>query len=111
MLGESRFKNYSLPNYLKRWINIKKVFPQLKEGQALKDADIKETMDAFNSINYIKKCKGQVNGMPHMLEVCGLDLVGRHHSGIDDARNIARCAIKLLQCGLQFKQGMVAIRK
>ena len=30
--------------------------------------------------------------MAEMLEALGLELVGRHHSGIDDARNIARIA-------------------
>jgi 2'-phosphotransferase/ERI1 exoribonuclease 3 len=28
-------------------------------------------------------------GMPGMLQALGLPLVGRHHSGIDDSRNIA----------------------
>jgi inhibitor of KinA sporulation pathway (predicted exonuclease) len=31
--------------------------------------------------------------MPEMLEQSGLTLEGKHHSGIDDARNIARCVI------------------
>ena len=35
--------------------------------------------------------------MLEMLNWSDLDLVGRHHSGIDDARNIARIAISLLQ--------------
>ena len=33
--------------------------------------------------------------MPEMLSSLGLELQGRHHSGIDDARNIARCAAVL----------------
>ena len=28
--------------------------------------------------------------MVEMLELCGLDLIGRHHSGIDDVKNITR---------------------
>jgi len=42
-----------------------------------------------------------------MLELCGLELEGRHHSGIDDARNIAKAAEKLISWGLVFNQAMV----
>lgn len=37
--------------------------------------------------------------MTEMLELCGLELQGRHHSGIDDAKNIARVAINLMEGG------------
>lgn len=33
----------------------------------------------------------RAGGMPEMLSSLNLTLQGRHHSGIDDARNIARC--------------------
>lgn len=42
-----------------------------------------------------------------MLELCGIELEGRHHSGIDDARNIANCVIKCLKEGFEFTQEMV----
>jgi len=45
--------------------------------------------------------------MPDMLDLCGLKLEGRHHSGIDDSRNIAACVIKCLELGFTFTQGMV----
>jgi len=35
--------------------------------------------------------------MEQMLEACGLDLDGRHHSGIDDSRNICKVAEKLME--------------
>ena len=38
-------------------------------------------------------------GMAGMLRALDLELVGRHHSGIDDARNIARIVITLLAKG------------
>lgn len=38
-----------------------------------------------------------------MLKLCELELEGMHHSGIDDARNIARCVIKCLEKGYVFK--------
>ena len=42
-----------------------------------------------------------------MLKVCGLKLMGHHHSGIDDSKNIASVVIKLMQKGYEFTQGMV----
>jgi len=51
--------------------------------------------------------KPPVRGMPDMLDLCGLKLEGRHHSGIDDSRNIAACVIKCLELGFTFTQGMV----
>ena len=42
-----------------------------------------------------------------MLELCNIKLEGRHHSGIDDSKNIAACAIRLLEEGFEFTQGMV----
>ena len=43
-----------------------------------------------------KKTKVKGLGMAAMLEQLGLQLVGRHHSGIDDTRNIARIVIELI---------------
>ena len=40
--------------------------------------------------------------MEEMLSLSGLQLEGRHHSGIDDAKNLARVAIKLLQEDFEF---------
>jgi inhibitor of KinA sporulation pathway (predicted exonuclease) len=76
-----------VPNYLKRWINIKKVF--------------QSPLD-FSNAKTIEKCKPAISGMPEMLQKSGLELVGKHHSGIDDARNIARCVIKTLEQGYEY---------
>jgi len=46
--------------------------------------------------------KARARGMTEMLEDLDIPLVGRHHSGIDDARNIAAVMMKML------KQGYVA---
>ena len=48
----------------KRWINIKKVYTRFYNRKAM--------------------------GMAGMLRDLGMELQGRHHSGIDDCRNIAR---------------------
>lgn len=64
-----------VPKYLTRWINIKVAF-----RQHLNDPHFR-------------------GGMPRMLEHLGLPLVGRHHSGIDDCRNIAAIALAMLRGG------------
>mmetsp|Transcript_21507 Transcript_21507/g.54996 ORF Transcript_21507/g.54996 Transcript_21507/m.54996 type:complete len:227 (+) Transcript_21507:1-681(+) len=55
-----------------KWCNIKKIFGELR-GQ------------------------GRPGGMTAMLDGLQLPLVGRHHSGIDDCRNIARILCKLVE--------------
>jgi ERI1 exoribonuclease 3 len=40
--------------------------------------------------------------MESMLEELELELEGRHHSGIDDSKNIARCVLSLLNIGFSF---------
>jgi len=37
-----------------------------------------------------------------LLEILGIKLVGRHHSGIDDSKNIAACAVKLINDGYEY---------
>jgi len=80
---------------LKRWINFKKVFPV-----SLFDDRVDE-----EKIDFVKGMwfdRSGVKGMPQMLSLCGLKLKGRHHSGIDDATNIARCVIRCLERGFVF---------
>lgn len=95
---EAIHKKMIIPNYMKRWINIKKVFPV-----HLFDPSAKE-----HTVTHIKDVrKPPVSEMPHMLSLCKLELEGNHHSGIDDSRNIARCVIACLKKGFAFTQGMV----
>lgn len=42
-------------------------------------------------------------GMARMLEVLKMDLIGKHHSGIDDCRNIARLLIRMMHEGCVFQ--------
>ncbi|KAJ3319709.1 ERI1 exoribonuclease 3 [Boothiomyces sp. JEL0866] len=50
-----------------------------------------------------KRKQNRAKGMAGMLNALGLDLVGRHHSGIDDARNIAKIAVELIKKGYVFR--------
>ena len=56
-----------VPAHFQRWANVKEVFRQHRGSKP--------------------------GGMVEMLRALGLDLVGRHHSGIDDTRNIARACV------------------
>ncbi|MCA9571889.1 MAG: exonuclease domain-containing protein, partial [Myxococcales bacterium] len=49
------------------------------------------------------KGPGARMGMPGMLEALGLPLIGRHHRGIDDARNIARIVLALAERGVDIE--------
>lgn len=62
------------PEYTRSWVNIKKVFQRF-----------------YNRTNLL--------GMAGMLNSLEMKLEGRHHSGIDDCRNIARIASRLISEG------------
>lgn len=67
------------PKYFDEWINVKEVFSK------------------FYSM------KRQVSGMAAMLKYLKMDLLGRHHSGIDDCRNIARIIQHIVKEGCVMK--------
>jgi inhibitor of KinA sporulation pathway (predicted exonuclease) len=51
-----------------------------------------------NEVKFVKDVrKGRIKSMSHMIEVCNLKPEGRHHSGIDDSNNIARCVVSCLE--------------
>ena len=77
---EAEYKNFFVPSYLKEWINIKKAFPLHLYKEEVKQEKVKN----------IRALKPVVRGMTEMLEVQELELLGRHHSWIDDSFNIAR---------------------
>ncbi len=74
----------SYPDYLKRWINIKSYF--------------EATMRKRGS------------GMASMLQDLNLQLDGRHHSGIDDTRNIAKILRELIKRSESLQKGLVEPR-
>lgn len=46
--------------------------------------------------------------MTEMLQMFGLKLEGKHHSGIDDTLNIARVAQELIKRNIKFEKKIVA---
>ena len=71
--NEAKHKNLKIPDYLKKYINIKKYF-----GKAT-------------------KFPGQSKGMMHMIQVLNIPHKGKHHSGIDDVKNICQICIELVK--------------
>ncbi|AYU79165.1 phosphotransferase, putative [Leishmania donovani] len=74
------------PLSFQRWCNLKKCMSQLGFGNG-------------------SGCGGAApplrpSGMPDMLQMLGLPLQGRHHSGIDDCRNLTAVLCALLRRGL-----------
>ena len=70
---ECERKGLQVPSVLRRYCNVKKPFSGLLAKKA--------------------------GGMTAMLAKLNLPLEGRHHLGIDDARNIARIVVKLASLG------------
>lgn len=69
--GQCKYFKIDVHDYFKRWINIKRVFTRITGQKA--------------------------TGMPGMLDHFKLTLDGRHHSGIDDTKNIAKILAKLAE--------------
>jgi inhibitor of KinA sporulation pathway (predicted exonuclease) len=75
---ECFYKGIEYKEYLCKWINVKRLYEEYTGG-----------------------LKG---GMKGMLEHLGIPLEGRHHSGIDDSRNIAKIVLHLIKNGMRFTE-------
>ena len=74
---------------------MKKALPKLGSDEPLKTQGWDHKID-------LKKVKAQNKGMTEMLEACKIPLEGRHHSGIDDARNLSKIVQYALGHGFEF---------
>ncbi|XP_029564789.1 3'-5' exoribonuclease 1 [Salmo trutta] len=79
MNTQCRLSRLRYPKFAKKWINIKKLYG-----------------------NFYKVPRTQTK-LSSMLEKLGLQYEGRPHSGLDDSRNIARIALRMLQDGCQLR--------
>nr|CAH8873428.1 unnamed protein product [Trichobilharzia regenti] len=73
LVSQCKHLGIAVPDYFKQWINLKKVYC--------------DVMGHFPS------------SMMSMLSTLNLKHIGRHHSGIDDCRNIANILCELIRCG------------
>eukprot|EP00472_Partenskyella_glossopodia_P003076 CAMPEP_0197528588 /NCGR_PEP_ID=MMETSP1318-20131121/25636_1 /TAXON_ID=552666 /ORGANISM="Partenskyella glossopodia, Strain RCC365" /LENGTH=480 /DNA_ID=CAMNT_0043083743 /DNA_START=96 /DNA_END=1538 /DNA_ORIENTATION=- len=74
---QCRTSGMKIPSHLRRWGNIKDLYAELYKRKAF--------------------------GMANMLDELEMKLEGRHHSGIDDCKNIARIAIRMMNDGCEFR--------
>ena len=70
------YSKIKVPSYCRNWYNVKHVFERTYKIKA--------------------------GGMPSMLNYLKIKLDGKHHSGIDDAKNIAKICIALLKDKADF---------
>ncbi len=73
---QCEYSNINVPGYCKNWYNVKDVF--------------KRTYNIYSG------------SMMSMLKYLKIRLDGKHHSGIDDAKNIAKICIQLLKDKADF---------
>jgi ERI1 exoribonuclease 3 len=103
--AEAALKGFAVPSYLRRWINLKKVFPTPEE---LKEDSLKASSAKWRFLFQEKTVRKPVaSGMEDMLTQLKLSLDGQHHSGIDDSKNLVKVVLHLLERGFQFSQCMV----
>ncbi|KAJ3612618.1 hypothetical protein NHX12_020886 [Muraenolepis orangiensis] len=76
---QCRISRIRYPPFAKKWINIRKSY-----------------------MNFYKMPRTQTR-LSTMLEKLGLQYEGRPHSGLDDSRNIARIALRMLRDGCQLR--------
>lgn len=76
---QCRISKIRYPQFAKKWINIRKSYG-----------------------NFYKVPRTQIK-LSSMLDNLGLKYEGRPHSGLDDSRNIARIALRMLQDGCQLR--------
>ena len=75
---------YPYPEFYKWWVNIQTPFQEVYQTRG---------------------------GMARMLDVMGIELTGRHHSGIDDCRNTAKIVIRLLEKGAPLYPTSTSFRR
>jgi inhibitor of KinA sporulation pathway (predicted exonuclease) len=71
-----KYLNIRVPSYFENWCNIKDIFYQFYGTKG--------------------------GGMANMLKILGLELEGKHHSGLDDCYNIAKIAKRICEEGGSF---------
>lgn len=89
--SQLRYSQLSLPAHFQSWINIKQLASDFFTSQLR------------SSSPHSKNERVQVRGMVDLLQKLRIPLEGRHHSGIDDAKNIAKCMIELIKQGAVVK--------
>lgn len=75
------------PEYAKHWVNIRKAFANFYK----RDFYEKQQQQHSNNAHQAK-----LPGLQTMLDSLGMEFQGQPHSGLDDARNIARIVVRMI---------------
>jgi inhibitor of KinA sporulation pathway (predicted exonuclease) len=96
--NQCKMSKLSIPEIFNSWCNIKKMYNRHYSEKIRGMHFMKEIING----DYVHK-KTSVRGMKSLLNRLNLPLIGRQHSGIDDARNIAQAVIKMCRDGCIFE--------
>jgi len=91
--NQCALSNIPLPEMFHSWCNIKRMYNNAYS----------EKVRGIHAMKEITAGEYRVRGMKSLLNRLNLPLIGRQHSGIDDARNIAGAVIKMCQDGCIFE--------
>jgi inhibitor of KinA sporulation pathway (predicted exonuclease) len=82
--------------------DLKTILPtQIKKLKLNVNKRFSNWLNIKNEYELYYKRKGR--GLQYILNELNLPLIGHHHSGIDDTRNIAQIAIKMINDGHKFE--------
>lgn len=82
VMSQCATSGQQVPERFRTWLNVKRLFSNTTGKRA--------------------------HGMASMLEELGLTLDGRHHSGLDDSRNIAKILMELLRRGGKVNEALLS---
>ncbi len=83
-----------------KWDLLTQLPREIKNKKLKKSSFYSKVIDVKTEFEYFYKTKA--GGMTGMLDKLGMKLEGRHHSGIDDTRNIAKIILHLIKSGHKF---------
>ncbi|KAF5922386.1 hypothetical protein HPG69_009426 [Diceros bicornis minor] len=95
---QCRLSRLKYPPFAKKWINIRKSY-----GNFYKRAMHTEKWNVTVRFEEKSLVPRSQTKLTIMLEKLGMDYDGRPHSGLDDSKNIARIAVRMLQDGCELR--------
>jgi hypothetical protein len=110
MPAQAELSGIRVPAQMRQWINVKTLMSKFKKyakfhkllcvDGCAQEPD--ETVALSLSLLGVRARSAKVKSFLQMLDMLGLQVEGRHHSGLDDSRNIARACVELLKQGCVF---------
>ena len=104
LVNQCAISSIPINDMFNRWCNIKKMYNQYYSEKIIGMHIMKEIINGeyMHDTGRLSK-HHRVRGMKSLLNRLNLSLDGRHHSGIDDSKNIAKAVIKMCSDGCVFE--------